>query len=97
VGELGSGKEGIYTMPYYLILCRSLTYAQRTAGALEQAGLSARVLRSPKRISGEGCSHSVRIKEGDLSDALNILNWAGLKPKRLFIYHEESGYKEVQV
>mgnify|MGYP001862318501 CR=1 FL=1 len=36
-------------MVYYLILCRSLTYAQRTASVLERAGIAARVLRSPKR------------------------------------------------
>ena len=48
-------------MLYYLIVCRSLTYAQRTAAALERAGISARILRSPKSIAGEGCSHSVKI------------------------------------
>lgn len=45
-------------MVYYLIVCRSLTYAQRTASALERAGITAHILRSPKMISGEGCSHS---------------------------------------
>ena len=28
-------------MVYYLIVCRSLTYAQRTASALERAGITA--------------------------------------------------------
>ena len=42
-------------MVYYLIVCRSLTYAQRTASALERAGITAHILRSPKMISGEGC------------------------------------------
>ena len=31
----------------YLIMCRSLTYAQRVSNALERAGIPARVLRSP--------------------------------------------------
>ncbi len=35
----------------YLIMCRSLTYAQRVSNALERAGISARVLRSPSEIS----------------------------------------------
>lgn len=43
-------------MLYYLIVCRSLTYAQRTAAALERAGITAHILRSPKSIAGEGCS-----------------------------------------
>ena len=38
-------------MVYYLIVCRSLTYAQRTASALERAGITAHILRSPKMIS----------------------------------------------
>ena len=50
-------------MVYYLIVCRSLTYAQRTASALERAGITAHILRSPKMISGEGCSHSVKVSE----------------------------------
>ena len=41
-------------MVYYLIICRSLTYAQRTAAVLERAGITARILRSPKSIAGDG-------------------------------------------
>lgn len=50
-------------MLYYLIVCRSLTYAQRTAAALERAGITAHILRSPKSIAGEGCSHSVKLSQ----------------------------------
>jgi len=82
-------------MPYYLILCRTLTYAQRTATALEHAGITARVLRSPKSISGEGCSHSVKVGERDLSDALTVLHQAGLRPKRIFVRTEGEDYREV--
>ena len=45
-------------MIYYLIVCRSLTYAQRTAAVLERAGITARILRAPKSIAGEGCSYA---------------------------------------
>ena len=57
-------------MVYYLIVCRSLTYAQRTAAALERAGITARILRSPKLIDREGCSHSVKVAERNLTAAL---------------------------
>ena len=46
---------------YYLIMCRSLTYAQRVANTLERAGIPARILRSPAEISPRGCSYSVRV------------------------------------
>lgn len=49
-------------MVYYLIVCRSLTYAQRTASALERAGITAHILRSPKMVSGEGCSTPSRFR-----------------------------------
>lgn len=42
-------------MLYYLIVCRSLTYAQRTASALERAGITAHIMRSPKKhLRGRG-------------------------------------------
>lgn len=92
-----TGKEGARYMPHYLILCRSLTYAQRTAAALERAGIKSRTIRSPKSISGEGCSHSVKIAEIDLSDALSVLYNAGLRPKHIFVSKEGGEYGEVMV
>ena len=82
-------------MLYYLIVCRSLTYAQRTAAALERAGITARVLRSPKSISGEGCSHSVRISKRALTDALRILQRVGLSPRRVYLSAGDGSYQEV--
>jgi len=82
-------------MVYYLIVCRSLTYAQRTQTALERAGISAHLLRSPKIIDSEGCSHSVKVSERSLSAALVALARAGLSPKRVFIMASDGSYKEV--
>lgn len=82
-------------MVYYLIVCRSLTYAQRTAAALERAGITARILRSPKLIDREGCSHCVKVAERNLTAALVILNRADLNPKRIFLQAEDGGYREV--
>ena len=82
-------------MLYYLIVCRSLTYAQRTATALERTGIFARILRSPKSISGEGCSHCVRVKRGDLDAALLALRHVGLAPKRVFAAQQDGSYTEM--
>lgn len=84
-------------MVYYLIVCRSLTYAQRTAAVLERAGITARILRSPKSIAGEGCSHAVKVSERRLSDALVLLNRAGLTPRRVYIAAEDGSYREVGI
>lgn len=82
-------------MLYYLIVCRSLTYAQRTSAALERAGITAYILRSPKSIAGEGCSHSVKVSQRNLSAALQVLHRAGLDPSRIYIAAGEGEYREV--
>ena len=82
-------------MVYYLIVCRSLTYAQRTATVLERAGITGRILRSPKSIAGEGCSHAVKVNERSLSSALVLLNRAGLTPRRVYMTTADGGYREV--
>ena len=84
-------------MVYYLIVCRSLTYAQRTASVLERAGITARILRSPKSIAGEGCSHAVKVSERRLSDALVLLNRAYLPPKRIYMMEADGSYREVDL
>jgi hypothetical protein len=82
-------------MVYYLIICRSLTYAQRTASVLERVGITAHIMRAPKSIVGEGCSHAVKISERHLSDALVMLRRAELTPNRVYIAEADGSYKEV--
>lgn len=84
-------------MVYYLIICRSLTYAQRTAAALERAGITAHIMRSPRSVSSAGCSHAVKISERRLSDALTVLNRVGLSPERVYIMSADGSYKEVSL
>ena len=84
-------------MLYYLIVCRSLTYAQRTAAALERAGITAHILRSPKSIAGEGCSHSVKLSQRRLADALRVLHRVGQEPRRIFITTGDGSYREVEL
>ena len=84
-------------MLYYLIICRSLTYAQRTAAALERAGIATHIIRSPTSISSEGCSHSVKIAQRMLPQALQVLQMASLTPKRIFISAGDGSYQEVEL
>ena len=84
-------------MVYYLIICRSLTYAQRTARVLERVGITAHILRAPRAIAGEGCSHGVKIAQRRLPEALTVLNRAGLAPKRVFLLEPDGSYQEVRL
>ena len=69
----------------------------RLMTALERAGISARILRSPKSIAGEGCSHCVKISQRSLPDALRILRRVDLTPKRIFITAGDGSYQEVEL
>lgn len=83
-------------MVSYLILCRSLTYAQRTARVLERSGISGHVERTPRSIAGEGCGYCVKISEQGLGKALPLLRREGLGPKQVYIQHSDGTFDEVQ-
>ena len=80
----------------YLIMCRSLTYAQRVSKALERGGVPGRILRSPASISPRGCSYSVRVSARHLGRAMAILNRTGLPYQGIFVGSAEYGYREVE-
>ena len=84
-------------MVYYLILCRSLTYAQRTAAALERARIGSHLFRAPRAVAGEGCAHCVKIAERNLVRALQVLGRAGLPPRRIYLAKGTGDYREVQL
>jgi rhodanese-related sulfurtransferase len=81
----------------YLLICRSVTYAQRTAKALEDAGITAVVTRTPKELSIEGCSYCVRIPGRHMTEALLAIRGAGLPPARVFALSEDGIFGEVGV
>ena len=83
-------------MVSYLILCRSLTYAQRTAKILERAGIRGGVMRLPRSISSEGCGYCVRISEQWLAKALVALKKEGIPPKQVYMERDDRTYSEVE-
>lgn len=82
-------------MLQYLIMCRSLTYAQRAARMLERRGITAVVRRAPQAASGEGCAYCVRVSEKSLANALAVLRETGLGPGRVFLMDPAGGIDEV--
>ena len=82
-------------MMHYLIACRSLTYAQRTVRALSGAGISSRLLRTPKSVASEGCGYSVRIAADRLKAAVTALTRQDLRPKKIYVAEQDGQYREV--
>ena len=84
-------------MPYYLLLSRSITHAQRMSRALERAGVTARFFRPPMGLTDRGCSYAVRIADGYLPTALERLRAEGLLPMRVFYADSGGSFSEVNM
>jgi rhodanese-related sulfurtransferase len=78
-------------------MCKSLTYAQRTARVLERAGITAVVKKAPQGTTSHGCAYCVKVSENRLRDAQNALCNAGLVPSRVLLQGPDGSYGEVMV
>lgn len=65
-------------MNFDLIVCRSLTYAQRTSVVLEREGISSIVLRAPAQLSDKGCGYAVKIPHKRLTGCAFSVKWGKL-------------------
>ncbi|MEA4896565.1 MAG: DUF3343 domain-containing protein [Oscillospiraceae bacterium] len=82
-------------MLHYLLMCRSLTYAQRASRALERIGITAIITKAPKSATGQGCNYCVRVSEKNLARSISTLNSAGLGPSRIFLIFDDGSISEV--
>ena len=80
-------------MQRYLIMCRSLTYAQRANSALERAGITASISRAPQGLTGNGCGYCIRVRH--FQSALNVLNRANAAYGKLYRAEPDGRYVEV--
>jgi hypothetical protein len=80
----------------YLLMCRSLTYAQQGARALERVGITATVSRAPKTITTRGCAYCIIVSARARERALAQLNAVELGPERVFMRREDGTFQEVE-
>ena len=81
-------------MDHYLIIARSVTYAQRMQRALARAGVRCQIFRAPRDLTELGCAYAVRVTVSDLTDALTALHRESLDPVQIFLY-QRGLYREV--
>lgn len=79
----------------YLLMCKSLTYAQRANRTLERSGITSVITKAPKSATGIGCGYCVKVTEKKLAPALAALNEAGLGPARVFLQSAGGAVSEV--
>lgn len=84
-------------MQYYLIMCRSLTYAQRAQKILERAGIAAAVVKAPQDAAGAGCTYGVRVVSGKVDTAMTTLRKSGLPLGKTYRYEADGSLSEVSV
>lgn len=76
-------------MQKYLIMCRSITQAQRVSRLLERSGLTAVTRRAPLELTGSGCGHCVIVRERDVGRALALIRDAGIQIGKIYSVYPE--------
>lgn len=77
----------------YLIMCKSLTNAQRAALLLERRGLIASVVKAPQSLRSNGCGYALSLNRR-LPEAAEILKNGGLLTGRIYKRLEDGRYLE---
>ena len=83
-------------MEHYLILARSLTYAQRMHRALAGTGIRCQFFRAPRDLTAAGCAYVLRVAASELSGALSAIYRESLGPVRVF-WTRNGAYQEVRL
>ncbi|NCC66912.1 MAG: DUF3343 domain-containing protein [Clostridia bacterium] len=86
----------VSSMIQYLLMCSSLTYAQRASRILERSGVSSIITKAPKSATGVGCNYCVKVSERYLAASLKALNEADFGPVRAFVVSEDGSVSEVR-
>ena len=71
-------------MEHYLILARSITFAQRMQSALGRAGIRCQIFRAPRDLTDLGCAYAVEVPEGDIQAVMTVFYREALRPVQIF-------------
>lgn len=88
-------KWGFY-MTQYLIMCRSLTFAQRAQKQLESIGISALVVKAPQGLNTSGCGYAVSVHRR-VDEAVAYLSGKGTISGKIFRRTDRGDYIEVKL
>ena len=80
---------------YYVLLCRSITHAQRLSATLERVGVRGGITRPPVGLTAKGCSYAVRVGASSYEHAMRVLTAAQVLPERVFLVSDDGAYREI--
>lgn len=64
---------------YMILMCRSLTTAQKAARLIQNSGIFAVTTKAPQSANPNGCTYGVKITAQSLDAARSILDAAGIE------------------
>lgn len=83
-------------MIQYLIMCPSLTAAQRSQKLLEHSGISTALVKAPQGLNTLGCGYALSLYK-NFSEAVSMLSRNGMLRGKLFQREQNGDYTEVRV
>ncbi len=76
---------------HMILLCRSLTTAQKAAHVLQRKGIFASVIKAPQQANPGGCTYGVKIAERNLEPALKVLKADSIPTEKILEEPERPG------
>ena len=67
---------------HMILVCRSLTTAQKAARILQNEGIFASIVKAPQSANPSGCGYGVKIAERNLEPARTILAASDIRIER---------------
>ena len=77
---------------HVILLCRSMTAAQKAARILQKAGIFASVTKAPQSANPGGCTYGVKIAERNLAYAKEALEEASVSVEQVLPLPDRMGY-----
>lgn len=78
----------------YLIMCRSLTNAQKASAFLERKGISAAIIKAPQGLSSSGCAYALSLHRR-FEEASRLLRSNNMLSGKRYMRYQNGEYMEV--
>ena len=83
-------------MKHYLIMCRSVTSAQRAARLLERSLIRASVVKAPSHLTRSGCAYALRLR-AKLEETLRLLRRNEIPFGKIYLTEDGVEFREVSL
>ena len=71
-------------MEKYLVMCRSMTHAQRSQRLLERNGIMSSIVKAPVSMTRSGCGYALILRRHG-TDGIRFLKEAGLLSGKIYV------------